>query len=309
MASASPPTSLPDRAEELTARHLRDGFALTHPRQVVAQSPLLEVLIDEIATPLPPPLAARFKAAPTAACARHWLVAGAVYASIENDPYLARRFLDELGDDPERTGLALAKAFAARLEPPPRSALWHASDRLGLVLQVAFACAALLMRGLLLQCCVGPLDSIATRLSLLAVVHGLFRADLLLQASDRGLASTGLLLGAMLWFGLEAAAFPAVMEWLRQFPARRQGLPPPLAWRIDVFYLVWFAQASALFWYFEWHLLRYLAAMVRTEAVPAEHWAMVVALGLPAIAVSGIVVLSARSTLRLGTGRLESSTP
>src|SRR5438132_838940 len=110
MASTSP-NSLSDRAEEITARNLRSGTTSARPPNVIAQSPMLEVLIDEIAAPLPPPLAARVKSAPTAARARGWLIAGAVYSSVEGDPYLARRFLDELGDDPEQAGLTLARTL------------------------------------------------------------------------------------------------------------------------------------------------------------------------------------------------------
>jgi hypothetical protein len=46
---------------------------------------------------------------------------------------------------------------------------------------------------------------------------------------------------------LEAAVAPWALERVRQWPARSQGLPPPLSWRADAFSVCWFAQAAVLF--------------------------------------------------------------
>src|SRR3954454_11122418 len=137
MASTSA-NSLLDRAEGLTARHNR-GDAAQPPPAVASQSPLHEVLIDEVAASLPSPLAARLKAIPTVGQAQDWIAAGAVYSLVANDPYLARRFLDELDSNPRQAGLALAKTYASRMEPPPRDARWHSLDRWGLLLQLVVA--------------------------------------------------------------------------------------------------------------------------------------------------------------------------
>jgi hypothetical protein len=142
--------SLWKRAEDMTVLHNQGDTPPAAPPAVAAQSPLHELLLEEVAAALPPEVAVRMRACPSVGLIQDWLAAGAVYSWLANDPYLSRRFLSEVGDQPKLPALALVAAVASRMEPPPQEAAWHRRDYLGLVLQLAATCAFLLCRSLLL---------------------------------------------------------------------------------------------------------------------------------------------------------------
>jgi hypothetical protein len=302
MASTST-NSLFDGAQEVTARRNRNDSTQLPPA-VAAHSPLHEVLIDEVAAPLPAPLAARLRAMPTVGQVQDWIAAGAVYSLVADDPYLARRFLEELDSNPRLANLALAKAYASRMEPPPRDARWYRMDRWGLFLQVVVATLILLARGLLfglLGRCVArapvPLDRVVWLRSLLGL-------DLIAESPAVGPLTLAALAGAALWLGWEAIIGARIMEDARQLPARWRSLPPPLSWRADGFYLVWYGQAVGLLALVVARCFMLLGETVIATDSFAVAWSVAIAIGVSLIATIGAVARSVRATLSLGTKAL-----
>lgn len=232
------------RAEELTSRHAQGGPAVKPP-VVAAQSPLHELLIHEIAASLPSEVATRMYAAPMLEEAQAWIAAGAIYNSLADEPYLASEFLKQVADDPRQAGLALARAYSHRMEPPPRDLSWHVRDRLGQALQLTVGVGTLLCRVvvflLLGWYAHGNLPAITPP----ELAQGLAAGSLLRGEGSHWKKSVALALGTI-WLSLEALVAPLAMEKVRRFPALRNGLPPPLAWRASTFLLLWRSQALGL---------------------------------------------------------------
>src|SRR5262245_47592948 len=122
---------LRQRAEDLTTRNSSEGIRSTLPPVVTAQSPLHELLIDEIAASIPQELALKLRASRTVAQAHDWIAAGAMYTWIKTNRSLAELFLHELGDRPHEASLALARTVARTLDPPPPAPRAPTLDRLG----------------------------------------------------------------------------------------------------------------------------------------------------------------------------------
>jgi hypothetical protein len=262
---------------------------------------LHEVLIAEVAASLPAPLAARLQKAPTVAVVHEWLAAGAVYKTVAGDPHLVKQFLDELGDSPGQAGLAVARAFAARLEPPPRDAAWHRRDRLGLALQLILVVVLVAVRGLLFHAAgaVALASSGVWGWSLLPPeMDGLATV---LGGTAGGLAAALLLGGAAVWLGLEAALAPGLLERARQLPARLQGSPPPLAWRADTFGAAWLLQATVLFGVVSIRLGSVLVRVVGLADSSAVEWSAALAFVVLFAGLLGMIGKQARSLLKLGT--------
>lgn len=303
MASTSP-TSLSERAEAITQRN--NGADPLPPPPVAAQSPFHEVMMGEITASLPGALKARMEAAPSVGDVCDWIAAGAVYRWIQGDPSLSRIFLHEVSTDPQRAGLALAKALAARLEPPPRDAQWHRYDYIGLALQLAVVGILLVCRSLLFSLLSPYGTASPPEFGLAALLRGVLGLDLLSGGLPGGLRPAAILGCAALWLGFEAIAAPRVMEHIRQLPARLKQLPPPLAWRADAFHVFWLVQATILLVCVCVRGGAHLAHIALSDAAPGGQRAIAGALGVLLIASVGLVVAVARSTVKLGTntGRL-----
>jgi hypothetical protein len=145
--SSNSTSSLSDRAATMTSRNV-EGEPMAPPR-FAAHSPFYEVLAGDVAASLPAPLARRMQESESIADLNDWLAAGAMYRWISNDAYLRKILLDEVTRDPKQAGMALAKAVAMRMEPPPREDRWEQCDRTGLLLQLAVAWAFFLCRNVL----------------------------------------------------------------------------------------------------------------------------------------------------------------
>lgn len=238
-----PSTRSPSEAAEvLTDRHLQARAAMPATAAVTV-SPLHEVLIAEVTAGLPPPVAERLRGASDIGSLLDWLGAGAVYAWIADDPFLREQFLHELKQGPSRAGLALARALAARMEPPPRDVAWHERDRAGLVLQMIVAVLLLSGRAFLFAWLAAPArDGLCDVTSLDELLRGLVGADLFRGAEGHFYPFAIFLL----WLVGEAALGPRLLEEARCLPARLHQKPPPLPWRAEVFSVFWTFQALAL---------------------------------------------------------------
>lgn len=236
--------SLLKHAEEMNTRHTQDGRPAFSPPAVAGLSPLHEILILEVAAGLPDVLAARLKVAPTVGATQDWLAAGAVFHWARSDPSLERQFLRELGDNPKQAGLALARALAAR-EPPARDAAWKIRDQLGLAFQLFVAGLFLFVRGLLLTF-LNPFSAVSWTCDVTMLPRGIAGVDLLTAPMTRWQCVAGFFTGGLLWLCLEVTLAPRLMEYIRQLPAYVKTLPPPLSWRLDTFYVLWFAQVLTL---------------------------------------------------------------
>lgn len=240
--------SLRQRADDLTAKHSREGAISTPPPLVAAQSPVHELLIEEIAASIPQELALKLRASRTVAQAHDWIAAGAMYTWIKTNPPLARQFLDELEDRPEQAALALAKTVARTLDPPPPDPRAPAWDRLGIAIQGFVAILMLGVRGLvfvsLLSLATGRTWSLEPPGRL---VTGMVLPDLVwLEASAAPLAATVAFACGSGWLFLDCICIPRWLRICRGLPLRRLPLRVRPDWRIDSVPVFWFAHAVVL---------------------------------------------------------------
>jgi hypothetical protein len=297
-----------DLAEQLASLHPRPGPAAEPraPASAVRQSPILEYLVEEVAAGLPDTLATRLRAAPDISHARDWIAAGALYRqAVATDRTLAERFLVELGDEPARAGLALARALAARIAPAPQTTEALRQDRLGLVLQLAFAAAILGLR-------VGVFEVLAQWIGTHESARVAIRAIPLYNVPGLGLnprgtpdwaAALALALGVV-WLGFEVILAPSLMERLRQLPARLANGPPVLSRRTDQFYILWYTHSMSLLIAAASVLLYALALWSRTHGLAGAASGELAAMAILATGVLAAAFGIFPSLLRLGTERL-----
>ncbi len=240
MNSTSNPPSLGDRAEALTQRN--HGSNPPRPPAVASSSPIHEILVQEAAASLPSELRTRMEAEPSVERVMDWLGAAAVARWIRNDPVAKRTFLQEVSADPATAGLALARGLAARMEPPTRDAAWQRADRVGLVWQLLFAVGVLLLR-IVLFAALSWVGGLSPFISPEMRVLSAFGLGLVIFSPLESLLGVVLTACAGVWLLGEAFLVPPLMERVRQAPARRKGLAPPLSWRVDAFEIVWRGQA------------------------------------------------------------------
>jgi hypothetical protein len=295
--------SLAESITNLRARQGGDGSSSPNSSPDGGRDPLIEVLISDLATALPRPLADRIQAESCTGSFSDWLFAAAVCRSIADDPSLARRFLVELESGPAKAGLALARALAWKMEPPPRDAAWFRRDLLGMILQLALAALVLLMRCVLFLGLAAPLGA-EPGWSIVCLPRGLLGLDILANAAEDGLFTCAMLDLAVLWLGFEAAVAPRLFESMRQLPARRRGLPPPLAWRTDTFYVLWSLQATILQAVFGTVLGLTLFRTALTPPSLPNHWASLVGIGLTEVVALCLALCGMRKVFCLGTGKL-----
>ncbi|MCX6623657.1 MAG: hypothetical protein NTY38_21835 [Acidobacteria bacterium] len=216
------------------------------PSAVAPSDPFIDVLIGDIAESLPPELAAIMESTTSPGEVTDWIAAGAMYRWIE-EPNLRGTFVNELKRDPKRAGLALAKAVAAKMEPPPREEAWRRADRMGLALQLTLVTVVIGCRGIAISLLSYFASGFESPVSWLALMFAsLLDYPLLFADAGRGLLLPAVLLCAAVWHAIEAKSVPHWMEHARQWPSRRKGLMPPLSWRLDTFQRAWFLQSAAL---------------------------------------------------------------
>jgi hypothetical protein len=271
------------------------------PPPAAARSVLVEVLLAEFAAALPEPFAARVRAANNPGTAMDWMFAGAVYRAAAYDPYLAAQFLARIDADPRAAGLAMTKALASKQEPPLRDAAWHRRDWAGLILQLSAAAIIFFAGRLLLILIASLINPFMAKTTLTSIRANWVGPDLLPDLRAIELIVSILLTIAVLWLSLELVVVPRLLELLRQLPARWRGFSPPLAWRIDAFYVLWCAQSMVALLLVEAVVFRTLAQRL-IEPVScrwAESSLAVVAfIGVIAI---GLAVSQVRPVVRLGT--------
>lgn len=238
-------SSLMRQAASVTGRHIA-ACPPARATPVVGESPLHELLVQDLLASLPAELAARLRSAPGLQAAQDWIAVATLYSWVAKDPPVAQRFLNEVAANPKQAGLALATALSTRLGPPARDAVWHWWDRVGVALQLLVAGVLLLMRAALFAWLAGLALGTPLDLAPSALGRGLLGQGLPPAEGPWGLLTLVVLAGAALWLALEATAGPVLMEEFRRLPAQEHHLPPPVAWRAEAWNYAWFLQASGL---------------------------------------------------------------
>ncbi len=238
--SATLANSLSSRADELTSRHSREGTTALPPPLVAAQSPLHELLIDEIEGVLPKPVAQRLREAKTIAQVHDWIAAAAMYKWIKANESASRRFLDEVGQHPSDACLSLAKSIARTLKPQPPTDDAPRLDRWGLLIQVSCALLLLMMRGAFFEFLTGLAEKSAWRFDFSGMVHSSVLPNLIFQCGSVSPLVTVLLMGCgTSWLFLESRFVPRVVTACRAWPFRHQATPSHQDWRSDGVAFVW----------------------------------------------------------------------
>lgn len=235
-----------------------DAAGAGRPPAIAVTSPFHEVLVRDVAASVPSPLRRHVEQAASVSELNDWLGAAAMYRWVGRDAFQRQVFLEALDGDPRRAGFALARAVAARMDPPERSAEWRRVDRQGLLLQFALVALCLLVRALVVVWVTGPWPWLAP-VAPWTAVSSLLDWPLI---AGRGLGGPpwleagalpidGVRLMAVgfaiaLWHLFELGVVAAYLERVRGWPARQAGLPVPRAWRLDTFHVAWCLQSGAL---------------------------------------------------------------
>jgi hypothetical protein len=236
------------RADDLAVRHSKEGASSSPLPIVAAQSPIHELIIDEVAASIPPEVAKKLRASRTVAQAHDWIAAGAMFSWIRTNRTLGQQYLEELGDCPQEASLALAKTVARTLEPPPPDPRAPTLDRRGLVLQGLFGCLILVGRGLflafLLTFATGGMWSQGT----LGFLERAIVLPDLLWLNDPAKSTTTIfsLLCGSEWLFLECLYVPRWLEFCRRLPLRRMPVRVYTHWRVDSLLVFWSAHAVLL---------------------------------------------------------------
>jgi hypothetical protein len=278
--------SLRELADDLTAKHSREGAISTPPPLVAAQSPIHELLIEEIAASVPQELALKLRASRTVAQAHDWIAAGAMYTWIKTNSSLAGLFLQELGDRPDQAALVLAKTFARTLDPPPPDPRAPAWDRLGIAIQGVVATLMLGVRGLVFVSLLSLATGRTWSLELPGrLVTAIALPDLVwLEAPAAPLAAMFALACGSGWLLLDCICMPRWLRYCRSLPLRRLAPRVYSDWRIDSIPVLWCAHAVVLQFIF--------AAKTLQLAVRSQHLLWVYPVGRAVIYVSALVALT-----------------
>jgi hypothetical protein len=216
------------------------------PPHIAAVSPFHEILVQEIAASLPQEMGRRMFATTSMDEVMNWIAAGAMLRWVE-DAHSRKVYLEELGSDPRRASLSLARSVASRMEPPRREPEWNRLDLCGLVLQLAIAASICLCRGLLFTMLGLWLSGQPVpRDWLLFVPAGLFDLPVLLNPASPGVALASVLLVVAGWHAFEVRWGLRWMEAARQLPLRMKDLPLSRSWRLDTFQVAWLLQSGVL---------------------------------------------------------------
>ena len=234
----SSPHRLSDFALALTEHNNRNAAL---PPAVAAVNPLLELLIHDVQIHVPEQLRARLAAAGDSSAALDWIGVAKLFEALP--PKADRKaFLAALGDDPGRLLSAWIATMGPYCPPPKPTPRQKGCDLGGVVLQLSLVLLLLAVRGVLAALFAGPGDLPKPVRPLAYVVY----LPLLARAAAWWSLPFWGLLASCLWSSAEAIFAPRVMESARRRPflnAREKPLPPG---RIDVFYVLWRAQAVLL---------------------------------------------------------------
>lgn len=255
--------SLIEIAERKTRENSEIGVVGDQPPTVVPQSPLLELMIDEVTSLVPPALAAKLQESRSPAAVSDWIGAGAMYSWLSANAFLAKTFLREVGNNPKHACLSLARTVGAILDPPAPDLEVVDLDRQGLFLQILLSSVLLLLRGLVLS----MLSAAAT--GVFFDEHALLRTIAIESAATNlvwldghreGLQLCVILACAIIWLCGEAVLVPMVLQrcrdaFIRKVPARQWQ-----HWRKDSLAVAWTV-----------HVLLVAAAILVQEGRVAVH--------------------------------------
>lgn len=296
------------RAQDLTVRHSREG-AMSAPTSLVApQSPLHELLIEEVAALVPHEVALKLRASRSVADAHDWIAAAAMYSWIRSDSLLAQQFLLELNDRPKEAALALSRTVARTLEPPPPDPRAPALDRLGLAIEALFATLILGLRGVvfvsLFLLATGATWSLEGVAAQRLVTSGLLPDLIFLSSPDAPLLAVVTLLSASSWLVLETMLVPRSLRFLRNLPLRWLPRRSYTGWRLDSTPVLWVTHIMVLQFFFTPKAISFAVAS-RVLFGESFVWAAVLA-GPAFIALIQVVV-----TVRyfMGTGASKHPVP
>jgi len=243
----SSPHRLSEAALALTEHNNRK---VTHPPAVAAVNPLIELLIHEVQIHVPEQIRARLAVAGDSSAALDWIGVARLFEALP--PGADRKgFLAALGDDPGRLFPAWIATMGAYCPPPKPTDRQKLCDVAGVVLQLGVIALLLAMRCALSGLLAAPLDLPKPVRHLAGLVY----LPLLARAAARWSMPFWGLLAACLWSIAEATLGPRVMEAVRRKPfrdAREKLLAPG---RVDIFCLLWSAQAVILLAACVWRLV------------------------------------------------------
>lgn len=240
--------SLCRRAEELTSRHSKEQSTSTPPPTVAAQSPIHELIIEEIAASIPRHVAEKLRTARTVDKAHDWIAAAAMYTWIKPNSLLAQQFLADLGDHPQEASLALARSVARTLEPPPPDPREACLDRWGVVLQLLCAVLVLTARGLFFVGLLAFASAVTFSWDMIyRVVGGVVLPDLVWLDNPNNLLFANIaLFFASGWLLLECLYVPGLLNHSREFYSRKLLARAHADWRVDSLQASWCAHAVLL---------------------------------------------------------------
>lgn len=233
------------RAEALTTCNTVEGAVRRTPPAVAAQSPLHELLIEEVAAVLPPAVAQRLREAPAVEPVNDWIAAGAMYSWIRDDPGLAKRLLDEIGNRPKDAALSLARTIAGTLDPPPPDPNAPLLDRFGLLIETALAAALLMLRGLFLAFLWNLISGPSVSIDLATIARQAFVPDVLESTTVHVGIQVLITASATSWFLLECLFVPHMLEYARALPLRNLSRRAHAYWRPDALHFLWACHAVA----------------------------------------------------------------
>lgn len=237
-------------ASGLTNHNSNDDTPVPVPR-IAAQSPLHELLIQEIAATVPTPVAEKLRATESIDVVTDWLVAGSLWKWLCEDSQIGRdaaaQFLEDLENNPRLAGLALTTTVARSLTPvlPFKSASMF--DRMGAVLQCLAAGMWLAVRGTLLALmavAASAAESLSDNIVSYATLGCFWPLALCRDATETSRLPVLIFGGFLLVILVELLFAPRLLRAVRRLPFRMQRPGPLLDWRVDSLLMLCVAQAS-----------------------------------------------------------------
>ena len=245
----APTQSLPsilNHAAELTARNSQEGAPAAPVPLIAAQSPLHELLIQEIAAILPSPVAQKLREARSIDAVHDWIAAGTLWRWIQNDRLAADQFLEDLANNPRTAGLALATSVARSLPPVPPYRRAPVLDRVGVCCECIAAGVLLALRGaaMTLLVALGSGSDWSSQFLSRTAIGSAWPVMLWHQSPTLNRWAGLAIGGAMLLILVELLFVPILLEAIRHLPSRFHRTTPLPAWRVDPLLLSWVIQAG-----------------------------------------------------------------
>jgi hypothetical protein len=204
--------------------------------------------MEEVAASLPPECARKMRESTPESVAQDWIAVGTIYNWIKSDRTLSSQFIAEVGNRPAEAALALAKAVARSLNPPPPDPRVRQLDRYGLILETGLAAVILLTRGLLLSCILVYVLHIAPSVGVTITIRQIVLPGIEYlnwsAVADWRIALASIVVTC--WLAAECFWVPACLEYVRSLPLRWTRARPYACWRTDALHAVWLAHASSI---------------------------------------------------------------